>query len=299
MISSPFTWLLGLGRSPSTSSVANTTYQTAVNQSTISTGTATGGGAQLPPNSSTPTSNNLSLQRNLNQLVDEGQRSSLKNKRELINNLDQLSTLAFLNSSTGVNVQRIQDQFEKIDKTLQTTTPSSVLKPRDLKDETLNSQLDGKLTSNLNDFLKREREKSLLSMLRMIEDQVEDPRRITSISISLFQTYDEITRHSNYVFDRNWQKQRQSILSSVSKHDQSYLDEANAMQVKNDVTTAFRNRSILFLSLRLDQTLRNPPNIVTGIVQCGNSICQSGRSSSPMHGSLLIAMVHVDFFVQR
>ena len=45
-------------------------------------------------------------------------------------------------------------------------------------------------------------------------------------------TYDEISRHSNYVLDHNWQKQRQSILSSVSKHDQSYLDEANAMQVE-------------------------------------------------------------------
>ena len=235
MISSPFNWLLGLGRSPSTSNAANTTYQTAVNQSTISTG------AQLPPNSSTPTTtNNLSLQRNLNQLVDEGQRSSLKNKRELINNIDQLSTLAFLNSSTGVNVQRIQDQFEKIDQTLQTTAPSSLAKARDLKDETLSSQLDGKSTTNLNEFLKREREKTLLSMLRMIEDQVEDRPSLNRISIFLFQTYGEITRHSNYVFNHNWQKQRQSILSSVSKHDQSYLDEANAMQVKNDPSTIFR-----------------------------------------------------------
>jgi len=32
--------------------------------------------------------------------------------------------------------------------------------------------------------------------------------------------------------ETNWQKQRQNILSSISKHDQSYLDEANAMQVK-------------------------------------------------------------------
>ena len=53
-------------------------------------------------------------------------------------------------------------------------------------------------------------------MLRMIEDK----------------TYDEITRHSNYVLENNWQKQRQAILSNVSKHDQSYLDEANAMQVR-------------------------------------------------------------------
>ena len=47
----------------------------------------------------------------------------------------------------------------------------------------------------------------------------------------LFKTYDDITRHSNYVLNQNWQKQRQTILSTISKHDQSYLDEANAMQV--------------------------------------------------------------------
>lgn len=108
--------------------------------------------------------------------MDEGQRSALKLKRELIGNVDQLSTLAFLNSSTGVNVQRIQDQFEQIDKTLQTSlaaAPSTVAKPTtDHKDETLISQFDNKTANNLNDFLKREREKTLLSMLRMVEDQV-------------------------------------------------------------------------------------------------------------------------------
>ena len=164
MMSSPFTWLLGLGRSPSTANVSTTSYQTAVNQSTTSSTTTT-----VPPNSSTPTTNQLSLQRNLNQLVDEGQRSSLKVKRELIHNVDQLSTLSFLNSSTGVNVQRIQDQFEQIDKTLQTT---NVTRPTETRDDTIVAQFDGKSTNNLNDYLKRQREKTLLSMLRMIEDQV-------------------------------------------------------------------------------------------------------------------------------
>ena len=164
-MSSPFTWLLGLGRSPSTSNVSNsTTYTTPVNQTVISNA------GQVPPSASSSATTNLSLHRNLNQLVDEGQRSSLQNKRELINNLDQLNTLAFLNSSTGINVQRIQDQFEQIDKTLQTT---AAVRPRDAKNDTLDQQVDGKLTHNLNDFLKHEREKSLLSMLRMIEDQVE------------------------------------------------------------------------------------------------------------------------------
>jgi len=158
-MTSPFNWLLGIGRSPSTSNLSNTTYQTPLNQSTIT---------QIPSSSSTPTTNNLSLHRNLNQLVDEGQRSSLKTKRELLNNLDQLSTLAFLNSSTGINVQRIQDQFEQIDKTLKTTT-TQIIKPQD---DTIEQQFDGKLTNNLNDYLKHEREKSLLSMLRMIEDKV-------------------------------------------------------------------------------------------------------------------------------
>ena len=202
-MTSPFNWLLGIGRSPSTSNLSNTTYQTPLNQTVNTTIT------QNPSVVSTPITNQLSLHRNLNQLVDEGQRSSLKTKRELINNLDQLSTLPFLNTSTGINVQRIQDQFEQIDKTLQTTVPK-------LRDDTINSQFDGRVTTNLNDNLKHEREKTLLSMLRMIEDK----------------TYDEITRHSNYVLENNWQKQRQFILSSVSKHDQSYLDEANAMQVK-------------------------------------------------------------------
>ena len=202
-MTSPFNWLLGIGRSPSTSTLSNTTYQTPLNQTVNTTIT------QNPSVVSTPITNQLSLHRNLNQLVDEGQRSSLKTKRELINNLDQLSTLPFLNTSTGINVQRIQDQFEQIDKTLQTTVPK-------LRDDTINSQFDGRVTTNLNDNLKHEREKTLLSMLRMIENK----------------TYDEITRHSNYVLENNWQKQRQFILSSVSKHDQSYLDEANAMQVK-------------------------------------------------------------------
>jgi hypothetical protein len=158
-MSSPFSWLLGIGRSPATSNLANTTTQTPSSQ-------------QIPSISSTPpttTTNNFSLHRNLNQLVDEGQRSSLKTKRELLNNLDQLSTLAFLNSSTGINVQRIQDQFEQIDKTLQTTT---IIKSKDIKDETINQQFDGQTSNNLNDYLKHEREKTLLSMLRMIEDKV-------------------------------------------------------------------------------------------------------------------------------
>jgi predicted house-cleaning noncanonical NTP pyrophosphatase (MazG superfamily) len=155
-MSSPFNWLLGIGNTTTTTNLSNTT----LNQNTT----------QIPPSTSTPTANNLSLYRNLNQLIDEGQRSSIKTKRELLNNLDQLSTLAFLNSSTGINVQRIQDQFEQIDKTLQTTT---VIKS---KDETFEQQLDGKLTNNLNDYLKHEREKTLLSMLRMIEDKVNKKR---------------------------------------------------------------------------------------------------------------------------
>ncbi|CAF3527133.1 unnamed protein product [Rotaria sordida] len=219
-MSGPFNWLLGLGSSSSTTNLSNTIYQTPLNQSTIINST------QIPTqSSSTPTTNNLSLHRNLTQLIDEGQRSSLKTKRELLNNIDQLSTLAFLNSSTGINVQHIQDQFEKIDKTLQTTT---IIKPKDLKDDTIEQQLDGKLTNNLNDYLKHEREKTLLSMLRMIEDK----------------TYDEITRHSNYVLDNNWQKQRQMILSTVSKHDQSYLDEANAMQIKRFETPRTLSRGL-------------------------------------------------------
>ncbi len=161
-MTSPFNWLLGIGRSPSTSNLSNTTYQTPLNQSTMTTS------SQIPPISTTPATTNLSLHRNLNQLIDEGQRSSLKTKRELINNLDQLSTLAFLNSSTGINVQRIQDQFEQIDKTLQTTR----IQPKDSRDDTIEQQFDGKLTNNLNDYLKHEREKTLLSMLRMIEDKV-------------------------------------------------------------------------------------------------------------------------------
>jgi hypothetical protein len=141
-MSTPFNWLLGIGRSPSTSSnLSNTTYQTPLNQSTITNS------SQIPP-----TTNNLSLHRNLNQLIDEGQRSSFKTKRELLNNLDQLSTLAFLNSSTGINVQRIQDQFDQIDKTLQTTTTTTVIKP---KDDTIEQQFDGKLTNNLNDYKRK------------------------------------------------------------------------------------------------------------------------------------------------
>ncbi len=169
-MSSPFSWLLGIGRSPATSNLPNTTTQTPSSQ-------------QIPSISSTPTTttttNNFSLHRNLNQLVDEGQRSSLKTKRELLNNLDQLSTLAFLNSSTGINVQRIQDQFEQIDKTLQTTT---IIKSKDIKDETINQQFDGQTSNNLNDYLKHEREKTLLSMLRMIEDKVINPLFFKSIS---------------------------------------------------------------------------------------------------------------------
>lgn len=221
MLSSPLNWLLGYSRSPSTTNPSNQTVQTTLNQSLNTTTT------QIPPVSttSTPTTTNLSLHRNLNQLVDEGQRSSLKTKRELITNLDQLSTLAFLNSSTGVNIQRIQDQFEQIDKTLQTTT---ILKAKDIKDETFEQQFDSKLPNNLNDYLKQERERALLSMLRMIEDK----------------TYDEITRHNNYVLETNWQKQRQSILSTISKHDQSYLDEANAMQIKRFETPRTLNRGL-------------------------------------------------------
>lgn len=169
MISSPFNWLLGFGRSPSTSNLPNPTTQTTLNQ-TLNT-TTTSNVTQIPPiSSSTPATNNLSLHRNLNQLVDEGQRSSFQTKRELMNNLDQLSTLSFLNTSTGVNIQRIQDQFEQIDKTLQTTT---ILKPKDIKDETMEQQFDHRTTSNLSDYLKHEREKALLSMLRMIEDKVD------------------------------------------------------------------------------------------------------------------------------
>jgi len=161
-MTTPFNWLLGIGRSPVTSNLPNTTYQTPLNQSTVTTS------SQIPPISSTPTTTNLSLHRNLNQLIDEGQRSSLKTKRELLSNLDQLSTLAFINSSTGINVQRIQNQFDQIDKTLQTT----ITKPKEFKDDTIEQQIDGKLPNNLNDYLKHEREKTLLSMLRMIEDKV-------------------------------------------------------------------------------------------------------------------------------
>ncbi|CAF1179935.1 unnamed protein product [Adineta steineri] len=219
-MSSTFSWLLGIGRSPSTSNLSNTTSQTPLNQSIVTNS------SQIPPSSSTPTTTNLSLHRNLNQLVDEGQRSSLKTKRELISNLDQLNTLAFLNTSTGINIQRIQDQFEQIDKTLQTTAATTTVTKS--RDDTIEQQLDGKLTNNLNDYLKHEREKTLLSMLRMIEDK----------------TYDEITRHSNYVLDNNWQKQRQLILSTVSKHDQSYLDEANAMQIKRFETPRSLSRGL-------------------------------------------------------
>ena len=166
MISTPFSRIFGLGRSESPSNIANTTYQTALNQSTISHGT------QMPSVSVTPiTSGQLSLHRNLNQLVDEGQRASFQNKRELINHVDQLSTLSFLNSSAGVNVQRIQDQFEQIDRTLLMTAPT--IRPKESKDDSIvASQLDGKLNTNLNDYLKREREKTLLTILRSVEDQV-------------------------------------------------------------------------------------------------------------------------------
>lgn len=166
MISTPLNWLLGLGRSTSTSNVTNTSYQTAANQSSLSNVT------QNPSAfvNATPINNQMSLQRNLNQLVDEGQRSSLQHKRELISNIDQLSTLSFLNSSTGVNVQRIQDKFEQIDKTLQTT--SFAAKAPENRDETILGQYDGKINTNLTDFLKREREKALLTVLRTVEDQV-------------------------------------------------------------------------------------------------------------------------------
>ncbi|CAF3423646.1 unnamed protein product [Rotaria sp. Silwood1] len=219
-MSGPFNWLFGLGSSPSASNLSNTTYQTPLNQSTITTS------SQIPVQTSTlTTTNNLSLHRNLTQLIDEGQRSSLQTKRELLNNIDQLSTLGFLNSATGINVQRIQDQFEKIDKTLQTTTATTIIKP---KDDTIEQQFDGKSTNNLNDYLKHEREKTLLSMLRMIEDK----------------TYDGINHNSNYVLDNNWQKQRQMILSTVSKHDQNYLDEANAMQIKRFETPRTLSRGL-------------------------------------------------------
>ena len=169
-MASPLSWLLGVSRSPSTTSnLPYPTYQTSLNQTTNTTI------SQIPSViSTTPTTNNLSLHRNLNQLVDEGQRSSLKTKRELLNNLDQLSTLSFLNSSTGINVQRIQDQFEQIDKTLQTTT---IVKSNDIKDDTVDQQIDGKLPNNLADYLKHEREKTLLSMLRMIEDKVRERKK--------------------------------------------------------------------------------------------------------------------------
>ena len=162
MISSPFNWLLGFGRSSSTSNVPKTTHETSLNQSTVTHASL------IPPVPSISTTNDFPLHRNLTQLVDEGQRSSLKTKRELLNNLDQLSTLSFLNSSAGINVQRIQDQFEQIDKTLLT----AAVKPKEFKDDTIEQQFDGKLTNHLNDYLKYEREKSLLSMLRMVEDKV-------------------------------------------------------------------------------------------------------------------------------
>ncbi|CAF4279351.1 unnamed protein product, partial [Rotaria magnacalcarata] len=39
-------------------------------------------------------------------------------------------------------------------------------------------------------------------------------------------------------------KQRQKILSTVSKHDQTYLDEANAMQIKRFETPRTLSRGL-------------------------------------------------------
>jgi hypothetical protein len=164
-MASPFSWLWDFGRSSSTTNLSTKVATHPVCSQANATLVAT----PMPSYSSTPINTTLSLQRNLNQLTNEGQREALKNKRDLINNVDRLSTLTFLNSSAGINVQHIQDQFEQIDRTLQTTAMTN----RDTKDDnSLVHYVDGKQSSNLHDFLKHEREATLLSMLRMIEDQV-------------------------------------------------------------------------------------------------------------------------------
>ena len=64
------------------------------------------------------------------------------------------------------------DIVSRLDKILQTATTITGAKSKDVKDKTIDQQLDGGLTNNLVGYLKNEREKALLSMLRMIEDKV-------------------------------------------------------------------------------------------------------------------------------
>ena len=73
-----------------------------------------------------------------------------------------------LSSMDGVNM----DIVSRLDKILQTTTTVTGAKPKDVKDKTIDQQFDGGATNNLTGYLKNEREKALLSMLRMIEDKV-------------------------------------------------------------------------------------------------------------------------------
>lgn len=72
------------------------------------------------------------------------------------------------------------DIVSRLDKLLQTATTVPAAKSKDVKDKTLDQQFDGGATSNLVGYLKTEREKSLLSMLRMIEDKVKNPEELPS-----------------------------------------------------------------------------------------------------------------------
>ncbi|CAF0766384.1 unnamed protein product [Didymodactylos carnosus] len=151
----------------------------------------------------------ISLHRNLNQLVDEGQRSAYKNKSELIQDVNQLSAFTFFNSN-GIDIKRIQDQFQQIDYTLQ---------QKPTVDSTKTVQTDqqtSKFGTDVHEYLKKEREKALLTMLRTIEDR----------------TYDEINTNSSNTLLNNWHKQRNTILSSLMKHNKNYLEDVSTVQVK-------------------------------------------------------------------
>lgn len=72
------------------------------------------------------------------------------------------------------------DIVSRLDKILQTATTMTAAKSKDVKDKTIDQQFDSGPTNNLVGYLKNEREKALLSMLRMIEDKVKNTEELPS-----------------------------------------------------------------------------------------------------------------------
>ena len=72
------------------------------------------------------------------------------------------------------------DIVSRLDKILQTATTITAAKSKDVKDKTIDQQFDSGPTNNLGGYLKNEREKALLSMLRMIEDKVNNTEELLS-----------------------------------------------------------------------------------------------------------------------